>query len=82
MMTRHWFQQKSFGYGAIPNTWQGGTLTIGGAIAICAVTIAARWSANEHFCTLADLGAAVVVIPMVVVGYIKTEGGARWRFGK
>ncbi len=40
-MARYWFRQKSFGYGATPNTWQGWTLTLVGAVLIFLVVMEA-----------------------------------------
>ncbi len=81
-MPRYWFRQKTFGYGATPNTWEGWTLTV--IICLCLFgvvllgpvirdnTIRALWMV---------LGIAVTVGVFIFIAYRKTEGGWRWRSG-
>ena len=40
-MTRYWFRQKKFGYGATPNSWQGWALTIISTLAVVGVILSA-----------------------------------------
>jgi len=81
-MPRYWFRQKTFGYGATPNTWEGWTLTV--IICLCLFgvvllgpvirdnTIRALWMV---------LGIAVTVGVFIFIAYRTTEGGWRWRSG-
>lgn len=80
-MARYWFRQRTFGYGATPNTWQGWLFTLAGvSLCIAAVVFAGRIAATpaQHI-LYAVTGEAVVLIPFSIVTYLKTEGGWRWR---
>jgi hypothetical protein len=82
-MPKYWFRQKTFGYGATPNTWQGWLLTLAvcGLIAFVvgeAMTIPDRDTAK----LVALSGTVIIVIGFSVIAYIKTEGGWRWRSGR
>ena len=82
-MARYWFRQKSFGYGATPNTWQGWAVTLIGTAMIFAVVFEAMQIADQETAKLVALsGAAIVLIAFSVIAYFKTEGGWRWRSGK
>jgi hypothetical protein len=81
-MARYWFRQRSFGYGATPNTWQGWALTVIGVLLTCAVVMFGP--------AIRDNGLRaiwiVVAVPLVLVlfgilAWRKTEGGWRWRSG-
>ena len=82
-MTKYWFRQKKFGYGATPNSWQGWLLTIASAAATVAVIIAADFERDDatRFLLIA-IGLPVILIPTVWIAQIKTEGGWRWRWGE
>ena len=82
-MARYWFRQKSFGYGATPDTWQGWLLTLVACGVVCAVVLEAMQIADQETAKLVALsGAAVILIGFSVIAYFKTEGGWRWRSGK
>jgi hypothetical protein len=82
-MPKYWFRQKSFGYGATPNTWQGWTMTLAGVALIFAVVIEAQQIPDPHTSKLVALsGVAIIAVAMSAIAYIKTEGGWRWRSGK
>ena len=82
-MAKYWFRQKSFGYGATPNTWQGWTLTLIGLVLILGVAWEAQRISDRFTQFLVALaGIAAVGIPMSIIAHIKTEGGWRWRSGK
>lgn len=71
----YWFAPHLFGYGATPVTWQGWALTLGFVVVILAINA-----------VLADDLTRVIVsielaVPMVVIAYVKTDGGWRWRRG-
>jgi hypothetical protein len=81
-MPRYWFRQKSFGYGATPNTWQGWLFTIAGAALTVGVIFAADFMRDNalRFWLIA-IGLPSVLIPTVLITHTKTEGGWRWRSG-
>lgn len=81
-MPKYWFRQKSFGYGATPNSWQGWLFTIASAAATVAVIIAADFQRDDalRFWLIA-IGLPLVLIPTVFIARAKTEGGWRWRSG-
>ena len=82
-MARYWFRQKSFGYGATPNTWQGWILTLVGLVLILCVVWEVQQINDRLMQTLVALaGIAAVGIPMSIIAWIKTEGGWRWRGGR
>jgi hypothetical protein len=79
-MPKYWFKQKSFGYGATPNTWQGWTLTLVGLVLILGVAWESQQFSDRTTQFLVALsGIAVVGIPLTVISYFKTEGGWVWR---
>ena len=82
-MAKYWFRQKRIGFGSTPNTWQGWTLTLVGVLLIFLVVIEAKQISDRTTQILVALsGMALVVIPMMVISYFKTEGGWRWRNGR
>ena len=82
-MPRYWFRQKTFGYGATPNTWQGWTLTIVSCLAIFGVVLAGPAIRDNTLRVLwIVLGSAIVLLPTCIIAYVKTEGGWRWRNGR
>jgi hypothetical protein len=82
-MAKYWFRQKSFGYGATPNTWQGWTLTLAGAVLVLAVVWEATQIPDRRTSILVALsGVVLIAVPLTVISYFKTEGGWRWRSGK
>jgi hypothetical protein len=89
-MADYWFKPKSFGYGATPANWQGWLFTLGIIVAALACGELARRSAPLALKNLwsfhqaapfwfALLAGIVVVFGGAYVGYLKTEGGWRWR---
>ncbi len=82
-MAQYWFRQKRFGYGATPNSWQGWLLTVGSAAAAIAVIIAADFQHdNATRFLLIAIGLPLIVVPTLLITYVKTEGGWRWRWGR
>ena len=78
-MARYWFRQKSFGYGATPNTWQGWLLTVVSCAALFGVVLSGPAIRDNGLRVLwMVLGSAVVLVPTFVVIHAKTEGGWRW----
>lgn len=82
-MPKYWFRQKTFGYGAAPNTWQGWVFTFVLLIVIAALALIADFI-RDNSLRLAWLvgGLAAVMIPSLIVAHRKTEGGWRWRGGR
>jgi hypothetical protein len=81
-MAKYWFRQKTFGYGATPNTWQGWVLTVVSCLMLFGVVMfgpAIRDNGLRAIWMI--MGAAIVIIPTCVIAYVKTEGGWRWRSG-
>ncbi len=82
-MSRYWFRQKSFGYGATPNTWQGWLLTIAGCAGLFGVVLVGPAIRDNIMRALwLVLGAAAIAVPFIFVAWKKTEGGWRWRNGE
>ncbi|MEI7790952.1 MAG: hypothetical protein WCJ15_07220 [Alphaproteobacteria bacterium] len=81
-MPRYWFRQKTFGYGATPNTWEGWTLSI--IICLCLFGVVLLGPAirdNTIRALWMVLGIALTVGVFIFIAYRKTEGGWRWRSG-
>ena len=75
----HWFEPKSYGYGAgLPLAWQGWLL----CLAYCAVVTLAAWLLLER--TIIGFVAIVVTATaaFLIVCASKTRGGWRWRWGE
>ena len=81
-MPKYWFRQKTFGYGATPNTWQGWALTIVSCLALFGVVLAGPAIRDNSLRAIwVVLGGAAVVVPTTFIVWRKTEGGWRWRNG-
>jgi hypothetical protein len=81
-MPRYWFRQKTFGYGATPNTWEGWTLSI--IICLCLFGVVLLGPAirdNTIRALWMVLGIALTVGVFIFIAFRKTEGGWRWRSG-
>ena len=82
-MPRYWFRQKTFGYGATPNTWQGWVLTFVACAALFGVVLAGPAIRDNGLrAAWMILGAAAAVGPFTYIAWRKTEGGWRWRNGR
>ena len=80
-MKKYWFRQKSYGYGATPNTWQGWLLVFASSGLVIALVMGANFlRGNEMRFWLIALGMPLVVVPAVLITHAKTEGGWRWRW--
>jgi hypothetical protein len=81
-MPRYWFRQKSFGYGATPNSWQGWALTVTGLLLLFGV-VAFAPAIRDNILRAAWLviGIPAVTGPFVALAHARTEGGWRWRSG-
>jgi hypothetical protein len=80
-VTKYWFRQKKFGYGATPNCWQGWLVLIAGALATVAVIIAADFQRDDatRFLLIA-IGLPLILVPTVWIAHAKTDGGWRCRW--
>jgi hypothetical protein len=82
-MPKYWFRQKSFGYGATPNTWQGWALTIVSLALLFGVVMFGPAIRNNVLRAVwMVMGLAAVLVPFCAIAYAKTEGGWRWRNGR
>ena len=82
-MPRYWFRQKQFGYGATPNTWQGWLFTIAGALLVTLLAFGADFVRHDtERLLLIAVGLPAVLVPFILIGHAKTEGGWRWRWGR
>jgi len=82
-MPKYWFRQKTYGYGATPNTWQGWVLTIVSCLALFGLVLFGPAIRDNTLRALwMILGAALIVAPSTLIAYRKTEGGWRWRNGR
>ena len=74
-MTKYWFRQHSFGYGATPNTWQGWLFTVVSVVLIAAIVLAADFIRDNGLRAAWLVGGIVLVlVPCVIISYRKTEG--------
>ncbi len=81
-MARYWFRQKSFSYGATPNTWQGWLVTVVGILLTIAVVMFGPYIRDNAVRALwMAFGLPLVLVPFCAIAYRKTEGGWRWRSG-
>ena len=81
-MPRYWFRQKKFGYGATPDTWQGWVLSIvSAALLLVVVVTGPSIQDNALRAVWMILGSAAILVPTILIAYLKTEGGWRWRNG-
>lgn len=70
----YWFKPKAFGYGATPVTWQGWLIVAGFILLVGATT---RFALPDHPLFLLLL--VPVVLALIWVTRIKTDGDWRWR---
>ena len=81
-MPRYWFRQKTFGYGATPNTWQGWALTIVSLALLFGVVLAGPAIRDNGLRVVwMVLGIAITLGVYAYIAWRKTEGGWRWRDG-
>ena len=82
-MTRYWFRQKKFGYGATPNSWQGWAVTVASCLAVFGVILSGPMIRDNLLRGIwIGLGLSVTVLVTLYITYRKTEGGWRWRSGR
>jgi hypothetical protein len=77
-MKNYWFKPKLYGFGAVPVTWQGWTVVIVYIVALLGVT--STLGQTKPFATAVI--AVLMTGALVVISWIKTEGGMRWRWGR
>ena len=73
----YWFKPKIHGYGNVPTTWQGWTITIGFTLFVFAMAFAtyAEWI-SKLWTVVIVLAVTAIYIPFIKV---KTDGEWRWR---
>jgi hypothetical protein len=79
-MNEYWFKPKRYGLGARPSTWEGWTLSLGYVLALFGVAAVFGAGDGRHPFAFVAMSAALTII-FVVVSWLKTEGGWRWRWG-
>lgn len=77
-MSDHWFKPKIYGFGAVPVTWQGWALVIAYIIAL--ITVTEALGDTRPFATA--IIATLITVALVLISWMKTEGGMRWRWGR
>jgi uncharacterized membrane protein len=82
MSHEFWFKPKTFGYGAVPTTWEGWTVVAIYTLVIfgCVIAMTVR---KESFATFVSSMAmiAVATVVLIIVGVQKTEGAWGWNAG-
>lgn len=73
----YWFKPKLFGWGVYPVTWQGWALTLALVAAMVAVARVAQDRSPVYLALLLP-----VVLAFAWIGWAKTDGAWRWRWGK
>jgi len=71
----YWFAPRLFGYGATPVTWQGWALVLGFVALILALYTVLPDDLTRVIVSI------VLAVPLVIIAYVKTDGGWRWRWG-
>lgn len=80
-MSKPWFAQKRFGYGAgHPITWQGWAV-IGGYLALMLLAALIIEYAASPYRFLVVIPMIFATIALVAVTRARTRGGWRWRWG-
>jgi signal transduction histidine kinase len=82
MTNEFWFKPKTFGYGAVPTTWEGWALT-GVYVAIVSACVVAMMVRKGSISTFVSSIAVIAVstIVLIVVSVQKTEGAWGWNAG-
>ena len=87
-MTKAWFRPKRIGYGAVPISWQGWAVMLGGALATAAALNAAMlaWLGLIAGGAALALGltilALVILVALTTVASRRTDGGWHRRNGR
>ena len=84
MANRYWFRSKSYGYGAVPSSWEGWALVFAFAVVVAAsafvvASTADRMSLASWIGWFALL--ALATGGVIYVSWKKTDGDWRWRGG-
>lgn len=72
-----WFVPKRYGYGAVPISWQGWTLTIGFVLACAADALLFGRTPLVFFAVVIPL-----TVTFIVIAARTTKGGWHWRWGE
>jgi hypothetical protein len=84
MAGKPWFVPKSYGYGAVPSSWQGWAMVLAFAAVIAVLAFLCLGSGEPTAGGIALFigGTLAAVVVLVVVAKAKTEGEWRWRSGR
>jgi hypothetical protein len=83
-MNAYWFKPKTYGYGAVPVTWQGWAVIGVAVIAIAAaalLTLGHDAKEPRAWITFFTIE-ALILAGLFVVTRRKTDGEWRWRWGQ
>lgn len=81
-MPKFWFRQKTFGFGAMPTTWQGWALTFFSCAGLFGIVLCGPAIRDNAWRALwIIMGSAAIVRPSCLIACAKTDGGWRWRGG-
>lgn len=73
---KYWFKPKNYGYGAYPRTWEGYTLII---VFVIGLFLSARYTITKPW--LFALIVFILIVILVFISRIKTDGSWKWRWG-
>lgn len=77
-LNKYWFKPKRYGYGAYPSTWEGW-------LTIIIIMILFTYDIIEYTkikSNLSLISAISLMVILVIISYIKTEGDWSWHWGK
>ena len=82
-MSRYWFRQKRYGWGATPTTWEGWLSSLVFLVVVLAINAGIILLVPTRRDAAAVLVGTVIVVIILfcVLAAAKTEGGWRWRWG-
>lgn len=88
-MSDYWFKPKTYGIGAYPTDWRGWALILGAtflnlllAVALLVLPALGGAAIFPMRFVLFLLLATLLVVGLLVVVRMKTDGDRRWRWGK
>jgi hypothetical protein len=82
MTHQFWFKPKTFGYGAVPTTWEGWAV-VAVYVAVVTACVIAMIVRKDSFATHVSSIATIIVatVVMIAVGVQKTDGAWGWNAG-
>jgi len=81
-MNEYWFRPKTYGYGAMPTTWEGWAVTAAAVIVIAAAALLIpNYGGRSPSAWITFFGVeAVVLAALWIISRRKTDGEWRWRW--